>query len=88
VEGRILTAAHVVQSADRICVEFFDGQLIPHSLTVGYVSARYAPNSVVSLPVAAELLQTDAAINSGNSGSPMFNYLEELGIKRSAHRIS
>jgi len=128
-EGRILTAAHVVQAADQICVEFLDGQLIPahvvatstsadvalvqleriptsavvstigdsnrvdvgdeifvigspyglsHSLTVGHVSARYAPNSVVSLPLAAELLQTDAAINSGNSGSPMFNLKGEV----------
>src|SRR5437660_5444478 len=24
-DGKILTAAHVVQAADRICVEFFDG---------------------------------------------------------------
>ena len=128
-EGKILTAAHVVQAADQICVEFFNGQLIParviatstsadvallqlervptngvvsamgdsnkvdvgdqifiigspyglsHSLTVGHVSARYAPNSVVSLPGAAELLQTDAAINSGNSGSPMFNLKGEV----------
>ncbi len=128
-EGRILTAAHVVQAADQICVEFFDGQLIParviatstsadvalvqlervptnavisaigdsnkvdvgdqifiigspyglsHSLTVGHVSARYAPNSVVSLPGSAELLQTDAAINSGNSGSPMFSMKGEV----------
>ena len=123
-EGTVLTAAHVVQSADRICVEFFDGQLIPahvistsssadvalvqlkrvpanavvsnigdsnnvdvgdqvfvvgspyglsHSLTVGHISARYAPNSMINLPASAELLQTDAAINKGNSGSPMFN---------------
>src|SRR6476660_8171986 len=28
-EGKILTAAHVVQAADQICVEFFNGQLIP-----------------------------------------------------------
>ena len=127
--GKILTAAHVVQAADEISVEFFDGQLVParviatsaaadvallqlervpanavvsvigdsskvevgdqifvigspyglsHSLTVGHVSARYAPNSLVSLPLAAELLQTDAAINSGNSGSPMFNLKGEV----------
>ena len=124
VEGKVLTAAHVVQAADQICVEFFDGQLIPahvvatsssadvalvqlervptnavvsnigdsnnvdvgdqvlvigspyglsHSLTVGHISARYAPNSMINLPASAELLQTDAAINKGNSGSPMFN---------------
>jgi len=128
-EGKILTAAHVVEAADQICIEFFDGQVIParviaistsadvalvqlervptnavvsaigdsnkvdvgdqifiigspyglsHSLTVGHVSARYAPNSVMSFSGAAELLQTDAAINSGNSGSPMFNMKGEV----------
>jgi serine protease Do len=128
-DGKVLTAAHVVQAADQICVEFFDGQLIrasviasstsadvalvqlegvppsavvssigdsnnvdvgdqifiigspyglSHSLTVGHVSARYPPNSMLSLPGAAELLQTDAAINKGNSGSPMFNMKGEV----------
>ena len=128
-EGKVLTAAHVVQAADQICVEFFNGQIIPahviatstsadvalvqlervptnavvsvigdsskvevgdqifvigspyglsHSLTVGHISARYQPNSVVSLPRDAELLQTDAAINSGNSGSPLFNMKGEV----------
>ena len=128
-DGKILTAAHVVQAADQISVEFFDGQLVParviatsaaadvalvqlervptnavvsvigdsskvevgdqifvigspyglsHSLTVGHISARYEPNSVVSLPRDAELLQTDAAINSGNSGSPLFNMKGEV----------
>ena len=28
-DGKILTAAHVVQAADQISVEFFDGQLVP-----------------------------------------------------------
>jgi len=51
---------------------------LSHSLTVGHVSARYAPHSIVSLPGAAELLQTDAAINSGNSGSPMFDMKGEV----------
>jgi serine protease Do len=128
-DGKILTAAHVVQAADQISVEFFDGQLVParviatsaaadvalvqlkrvptnavvsvigdsskvevgdqifvigspyglsHSLSVGHISARYEPNSVMNLPRDAELLQTDAAINSGNSGSPLFNMRGEV----------
>ena len=128
-DGKILTAAHVVQAADQINVEFFDKQLVParviatstaadvalvqlervptnavvsvigdssmvevgdqifvigspyglsHTLTVGHISARYEPNSIMNLPRDAELLQTDAAINSGNSGSPLFNMKGEV----------
>jgi serine protease Do len=127
-DGKILTAAHVVQAADKIEVEFIDGQVAPakviaslpradvamlkldwtphnavpaklgdsdkmqvgddvfiigapygigHSLSVGHVSARRTAN--VSLgPVRLELFQTDAAINKGNSGGPMFNMAGEV----------
>jgi S1-C subfamily serine protease len=51
---------------------------LSHSLTVGHISARHEPNSTLNNPGAAELLQTDAAINSGNSGSPMFNMRGEV----------
>jgi S1-C subfamily serine protease len=122
-DGKILTAAHVVQTADRIAVRFKSGEAIParvlaaepaadiaviqlaklpsrpqvaklgnsdairigerifvvgaplgieHTLTVGYVSARRGAENLGGL-VPAELLQTDAAINEGNSGGPMFN---------------
>src|SRR5260370_38764816 len=33
-DGKILTAAHVVQAADQLCVQFFDGQLIPPRVVV------------------------------------------------------
>ena len=127
-EGRILTAAHVVQAADKIEVEFIDGQVAPakviasmpradvamlkldwtphnavparlgnsdtmqvgddvfiigapygigHSLSVGHLSAR-RPAKVSFGPVRLELFQTDAAINKGNSGGPMFNMAGEV----------
>lgn len=123
-EGKVVTAAHVVQTADQVTVEFGEGtrvqarvvasdaaadlallQLervpsgvvparlgdsdraevgdqvfvvgaplgITHTLTVGHVSARRRPNNTFGGLVSAELLQTDAAINQGNSGGPMFN---------------
>jgi serine protease Do len=127
-DGRILTAAHVVQAADKIEVEFIDGQVAPakvvasfqradvamlkldwvpynavpaklgdsdktqigddvfiigapygfgHSVSVGHISARRPAN--VSLGgTKLELLQTDAAINKGNSGGPMFNTSGEV----------
>ena len=44
-----------------------------HSLSVGVVSARWAVNIVNPAFPLAEFFQTDAAINTGNSGGPMFN---------------
>ncbi len=122
--GLVFTAAHVVQAADRVQVEFQDGRKIDakvtaswsmcdvalltldktpldikplvigdsdkvevgdnifvvgaphgltHSLSVGYIGARRKSNQVLGAMAAVELFQTDAAINSGNSGGPMFN---------------
>jgi serine protease Do len=123
-DGDVLTAAHVVQTADAIGVEFPDGEIIrarivasdpaadvallrlervpagiapvklgnsdgvevgdqvfvvgaplgiSHTLTVGHISARRAPNGASNALASAELFQTDAAINQGNSGGPLFN---------------
>lgn len=128
-DGKILTAAHVVQTADKIEVEFIDGQVAPakviasvpradvallkldwvpynavvaklgdsdsmqigdevfiigapygisHTLSVGHVSARRGSKVSVGSAVKLELLQTDAAINRGNSGGPMFNMVGEV----------
>jgi len=122
-DGQIMTAAHVVQTADRVAVQFVDGKLYPahvvasslradlallqldqfpiamspakigdsdsldigdeiivigapyglaHSLTVGQISGRIPSDGIVS-GGPMEMLQTDAAINMGNSGGPMFN---------------
>ena len=128
-DGKVLTAAHVVQIADEILVEFLSGESVParviasetkadlallqlarvpagvqtapigdssqtqigeqvfiigapygiaHSLTVGYLSARHKPYTIFAEMPLAEFLQTDAAINQGNSGGPMFNMRGEI----------
>jgi serine protease Do len=51
---------------------------ISYTLTVGYISARRRPNTVFSGLSLAEFFQTDAAINEGNSGGPMFNMAGEI----------
>jgi S1-C subfamily serine protease len=122
--GRVVTAAHVVQTADAVSVEFAGNLLvnariiasdaaadvallqvervppgivparvgdsdkvevgeqvfvvgaplgIGHTLTVGHVSARHKFNVTYGGIAPNELFQTDAAINQGNSGGPMFN---------------
>ena len=54
---------------------------IAHSMTVGYISGRRTPDKLFGGFETVELLQTDAAINEGNSGGPMFNMRgEAIGI--------
>jgi serine protease Do len=128
-DGKILTAAHVVQTADAIEVAFVSGEKlkarvassepvadvallqlehpprgpyvakigdsdaveigeqvfvigapmgISHTLTVGYVSGRRKPNTTFSAMSRTEYFQTDAAVNQGNSGGPMFNMRGEV----------
>ena len=123
-DGKVLTAAHLVQAADKTEVEFPDGELVParvigsvvnadvallqldrapistapvplgdsdkvevgdqifvigapyglgQTLTAGHVSGRHQLSKETENPAAVEVLQTDAAINGGNSGSPMFS---------------
>jgi serine protease Do len=120
-DGKILTAAHVVETADVARVEFPDGQEINarvigsdtrsdvallqlermpkgitpaplgdsdkvevgdqifvigapfgigQTLTAGHLSGRHQVNGSTA---SVEFLQTDAAINGGNSGGPMFD---------------
>jgi S1-C subfamily serine protease len=128
-DGKIMTAAHVVQTADAVRVEFAGGDAIPakvissdpsadvallqmekvppklvvatlgnsdvaevgdpvfivgapvgmsHTLTVGHISARRTPPTLHGGLARSEFFQTDAAINQGNSGGPMFNMSGEV----------
>ena len=123
-DGRVLTAAHVVQTADVASVEFANGEQIvarvigsdvqtdvallqlkqmpkdiapaplgdsdkvevgdqifvigapygiSQTLSVGHLSGRHRLNSNSDSATSVEFLQTDAAINGGNSGGPMFD---------------
>ena len=49
-----------------------------HTLTVGHISAHRNRNTVYSGVSRSDFFQTDAAINQGNSGGPMFNMAGEV----------
>ena len=130
-EGLIWTAAHVVQSAELVQVEFLDGEVyeanvlssnpqadvaliiikgefelknktvvkignsdmqnigddifvigapfgIKQSLSKGIISGKHCPETLNNSFINVEFIQTDAAINHGNSGGPMFNMKGEV----------
>jgi S1-C subfamily serine protease len=77
---RVPPGATVAEMADSDTVKVGDQVIVvgapyglAHSLSVGYVSARWAPNTVYRTMPMAEFFQTDATINTGNSGGPMFS---------------
>jgi S1-C subfamily serine protease len=51
---------------------------LSYSLSQGIISARWAPNTVTKDFPLAEFFQTDAVLNTGNSGGPMFTRAGEL----------
>lgn len=130
-EGLILTAAHVVQTAEDVKVVFKNEEIIPakiiatetsadvallklvwppsdkniyipkvadsdkvktgeqifvigspygltQSLSVGHISGKHSKKSVSHRMTLMEFFQTDASINTGNSGGPMFNMNGEV----------
>jgi serine protease Do len=91
---RVPTGAVVVRMADADAVQIGDQIVVigapyglSHSMTVGWISARWGPNTVYKEMPLAEFFQTDAVINQGNSGGPMFNIAGEvIGIV--SHNIS
>jgi S1-C subfamily serine protease len=137
-DGRVMTAAHVVNGMDEITVEGIGGEVVraklmsantgadvsllqlervspamrvarmgssasmnvgeqvmvigapyglSYSMSVGWISARWAPNTIFRDMPLAEFFQTTATINTGNSGGPMFNMAGEvIGIV--SHNIS
>lgn len=55
-----------------------------HTLTAGHISARHKLNILSGTFEVSEVFQTDAAINQGNSGGPLFNLGGEvIGIASS-----
>jgi serine protease Do len=51
---------------------------LSYSMSQGIISARWPPNTVTKDFPLAEFFQTDAVINTGNSGGPMFTRAGEL----------
>jgi S1-C subfamily serine protease len=91
---RVPPGARIARLADSDTVRVGDQVIVvgapyglSHSLSVGWISARWAPNTVYRAMPLAEFFQTDAVINTGNSGGPMFAMSGEVvGIV--SHNIS
>lgn len=58
---------------------------VSHMLTVGHISARHTQRGTIGEMFRPEFFLTDAAVNQGNSGSPVFNMKGEvIGIVSSS----
>src|SRR2546422_11724529 len=74
---RVPLGSTVSPMADSNTVQVRDKVLVvgaaPYQLSVGSISARWAPNTAYRTMPLAEFFQADATIDASNSGGPMFN---------------
>jgi S1-C subfamily serine protease len=77
---RVTTAMRVARLGDSDSVRVGQQVMVvgapyglSYSMSVGWISARWAPNTIFPDMPLAEFLQTTATINTGNSGGPIFD---------------
>ena len=82
---RVPTGAKVARLGDSDNVRVGDQVVVvgapyglSYSLSVGWISAKWPPNTVYRAMPLAEFFQTNATINTGNSGGPMFTMAGEV----------
>ena len=91
---KVPAGARVAKLADSSTVSVGDQVIVvgapyglSYSMSVGWISARWSPNTVYKSMPLAEFFQTDTTINTGNSGGPMFNMAGEV-VGLVSHNIS
>jgi serine protease Do len=82
---RVTKAMRVARMGDSDAVQVGQQVLVvgapyglSYSMSVGWISARWAPNTIFPDMPLAEFLQTTATINTGNSGGPLFDMTGEV----------